>query len=50
MMMLNVAPKFYSPQISGSLAHRINGIVQLGGWDLSGIGHVFRQKILVSRS
>ncbi len=46
---LNITAPMFLPQISGSLAHGINGVIQLGRGDLSGIGHVLRQKILVSK-
>jgi len=46
---LNITAPMFLPQISGSLAHGIDGVIQLGRGDLSGIGHVLRQKILVSK-
>jgi len=38
----------FIPQISGPLAHGVNGVVQLSRRDLTGIGHVLGQEVLES--
>ena len=38
--------KTFLPQISRPLAHGLDGVVQLGRGDLSGVGHVLGQEIL----